>query len=151
MTDTIEYIGSTRTDAMGRDGRLVLSMCIHALPGVDGPTAVGRQLAYYAIDLAIRALEHSYDHLSNVGQENAERALAVLREAAPVADDITEYYAIVGAGKGGPTELLLVTRQGNTLVAESHVATYASWDEAARAMMEANGFPPMDPSEQWAG
>ncbi len=83
MTDTSTYIGSTRTEAMGRDARLVLSMCINAHPGaLEGPLATSRDtLPYYSIELANEALLHSYEHLSAVGQAAADKAMAVLQGA----------------------------------------------------------------------
>lgn len=79
-TDTTRYIGKARTEAMGKDARLVLSMCINAHPGaLEGPLATSRDtLPYYSIALATNALRHSYEHLSAVGQAAAGKAMQVL-------------------------------------------------------------------------
>ena len=82
MTDaTDRYVGASRCEAMGRDARLVLSMCINAHPGaLKGPLSTGANtLPYYAIELAIEALNHSYAHLSTIGQAAADKATTVLR------------------------------------------------------------------------
>lgn len=83
MTDTSQYIGSDRVARMGEGAQLVLSLCINAAT-IDGPVAIVNEhentLEYFSIAHALDAINTYYSKLSDLGQRNADEALAVLRD-----------------------------------------------------------------------